>query len=317
MSVMFASLANDFRPFSLVSMLLSAAFTVFIAVYLDTKFYTDQSVTWSYLFKHPTITPLNNIKYNMSTSNLESHGLHPWYQHILFNLPQLLGPAMLLFIHRPHLSLRLYSAISAVFVLSFSPHQEARFLVPTIPLFLSCFNLPKNHSHLRVWAGAWIAFNTIFGLLMGLYHQGGIVPTQVFVSHDIPDATEAVWWKTYTPPIWLLNGKNEVLTTHDIMGMPGPQMLDNLRGLAPCLFSKEQEGTYLIAPLSASFLDTFLANLTTSEPEKDLRFQEVWRYNTHLNLDDMDFAEDGFWSTIWRVIGRRGIGAWRVTRDCG
>lgn len=311
--------ANDLnRPFSLISMILAALVTTFIAIYLDTKFYTNQSVNWAYLFSHPTITPLNNLKYNLQPSNLATHGLHPWYQHLLFNLPQLLGPAALLLFIQPHLSLRLYSAISGVFVLSIFQHQEARFLLPTIPLILSSVQLPKNRTHLRVWAGVWIAFNVFFGLLMGVYHQGGVIPAQVFLSKQ-PDATTAIWWKTYSPPVWLLNGKNEVLTTHDIMGMKGPLMLRELVAKATCqsnsanetAYLEEQEGTYLIAPLSATFLDNYTANLG---PE--VHFQEVWRYGKHLNLDDLDFGDDGFWYTLKRVIGRRGLAAWRVTRPC-
>ncbi|KAF8865764.1 Alg9-like mannosyltransferase [Acephala macrosclerotiorum] len=307
------------KPFALIAAILSALLTTFIAIYLDTQFYTEHSVTWAYLFSHPTITPLNNLTYNLSTSNLASHGLHPWYQHVLFNLPQLIGPAALLLFLRPHPSLRLYSAISGVFVLSIFQHQEARFLLPTVPLILSSVQLPKNQIHTRIWTGAWIIFNVIFGTLMGVYHQGGIVPTQVFLSKQ-PDATQAIWWKTYSPPVWLLNGKNEVLRTHDIMGMKGPLMLREVGALATChkpsenatAYLEEQEGTYLIAPLSATFLD----NYTSNGLETGLHFQQVWQYRQHLNLDDLDFGDDGFWPTIKRVIGRRGLGAWRVTKDC-
>lgn len=218
----------------------------------------------------------------------------------------------------PHLSLRLYSAISGVFVLSIFQHQEARFLLPTVPLILSSVQLPKNQTHLRIWAGLWVTFNLVFGVLMGVYHQGGIIPTQVFLSNQ-PDATQAIWWKTYSPPIWLLNGKNEVLKTHDIMGMKGPLMLKEVSALATChnpssgdatAYQEEKEGTYLIAPLSATFLDSHTSN------NSGLYFQEVWRYRKHLNLDDLDFGEDGVWATIRRVVGRRGLGAWRVTKDC-
>ncbi|TVY16763.1 GPI mannosyltransferase 4 [Lachnellula arida] len=307
-----------YRPLALVSAVLSAFLTTFVAIYLDTNFYTDHSITWSYLFSHPTITPLNNLTYNLQASNLATHGLHPWYQHVLLNLPLLIGPAALLVFFRPHLSLRLYSAISGVFVLSIFQHQEARFLLPTIPLILSSVQLPKNPTQLRIWAGLWIAFNVFFGLLMGVYHQGGIVPTQVFLSKQ-PDATQAIWWKTYSPPIWLLNGKNEVLSTHDIMGMKGPSMLREVGALATChkpstnatAYLDESEGTYLIAPLSATFLDIYV-------PKTDghLHFQEVWRHTQHLNLDDLDFGDDGFWPTLKRVIGRRGLAAWRVTKEC-
>ncbi|EDN91139.1 hypothetical protein SS1G_00542 [Sclerotinia sclerotiorum 1980 UF-70] len=152
----------------------------------------------------------------------------------------------------------------------------------------------------------------LLGLLMGVYHQGGVVPTQVFLSKQL-DATHAIWWKTYSPPIWLLNGKNEVLDTHDLMGIKGELMIEEVTKLATCLpkFGEELlEATYLIAPTSATFLDKYTANQT------DLYFEGVWKYEKHFNLDDMDFGDDGFWNTITRVIGRRGIAAWRVTMDC-
>jgi len=153
---------------------------------------------------------------------------------------------------------------------------------------------------------------------MGVYHQGGVIPTQIFLSHQ-PDATTAIWWKTYTPPIWLLNGKNEVLKTNDIMGMRGPSMIKELGYAATChvnsenetAYMAESEGTYLIAPLSATFLDDYVG-----KGGSGLYFQEVWRHTNHLNLDDLDVGEDGLWNTIKRVIGRRGLAAWRVTKNC-
>ncbi|KAH8821760.1 glycosyltransferase family 22 protein [Xylogone sp. PMI_703] len=302
------------KPFSLISMALAGLITTFIAVYLDTKFYSNQQVTWSYLFSHPVLTPLNNLTYNLSTSNLATHGLHPRYQHILANLPLLLGPAVVFPLLRPHVSLRLYSAISGLAVLSIFQHQEARFLLPTVPLLLSSIEIPKNQRTLRIYGGIWFLFNILMGLVMGVYHQGGVIPAQVFLSKQ-GDATQAIWWKTYSPPIWLLNGRNEVLKTHDVMGMDGYRMVEELQELAPCgngttvSASKHggAEATYLIAPLSATFLDKYLTN------QGNLQFSEVWRYKQHLNLDDLDFGDDGIWPTLNRVIGRRGLGAWRVT----
>jgi len=258
--------------------------------------------------------------YNMSPSNLAQHGLHPWYQHLLANLPQLLGPAALLLLMQPSISLRLYSAISGIFVLSIFQHQEARFLLPTIPLILSSVRLPKRESLLKIWIAAWIVFNLALGTLMGIYHQGGIIPAQVFMS-KLPDATQAIWWKTYMPPIWLLNGKNEVLRTQDVMGMPGERLFEELTKLATCdtpadrrsnEYLKEKNGTYLVAPLSATWLDPYLQN----KGLEGLRFREVWRYRRHLNLDDLDFAQDGVWNTLSRVVGRRGLAIWRVTKSC-
>ncbi|KAF4124148.1 LOW QUALITY PROTEIN: GPI mannosyltransferase 4 [Geosmithia morbida] len=288
-----------------------------LAIALDTAFYTPESITWLDLIQRPVITPLNNFLYNSNTENLAQHGIHPWYQHLLANMPLLLGPAVFL---RPHASLRLYSALSGIAVLSIFQHQEARFLLPTVPLILSSVHLPKNKRTLRVWSAAWVIFNVFFGVLTGVYHQGGIVPGQVFMSQQ-PDATTAIWWKTYTPPIWLLNGKNEVLRTHDVMGMKGESLYDELYKLATCdipadrrnkEYLKEKNGTYLIAPASATWLDPYLPNKGLD----GLRFREVWRHRQHLNLDDLDWGEDGVFNTLSRVIGRRGLVAWRVTKSC-
>ena len=294
--------------------------TTALAITLDTAFYAPHPISWSELIQNPVLTPVNNVLYNLSPTNLAKHGLHPWYQHLLVNLPQLLGPGVLLLFFRPKLSLRLYSAISGIVVLSLSQHQEARFLLPTVPLILSSVRLPKNGKVLRVWVASWIVFNLALGTLMGVYHQGGIIPAQVFMSKQ-PDATQAIWWKTYMPPIWLLNGKNEVLRTQDVMGMKGEMLLAELEKIATCdapadrrsmEYLKESNGTYLVAPLSATWLDPYLPNKGLD----GLRFREVWRHQQHLNLDDLDFAEDGVWDTLSRVIGRRGLGIWRVTKSC-
>lgn len=303
-----------------MALVLAASFTTVIAIALDTNFYSPEGINWSDLYYRPVITPLNNFKYNSDTANLAQHGLHPWYQHLVANLPMLLGPATILLFLRPHLSLRLYSAFSGILVLSVFRHQEARFLLPTVPLILSSVRLPSTRTAFKVWTTAWIIFNVFFGVLMGSYHQGGIVPAQVFLSTQ-PDATNAVWWKTYTPPIWLLNGKNEVLQTRDVMGMKGEPLLELLTELATCdtpadrrnlEYLKEKNGTYLLAPASATWLDPYLPNKGLD----GLRFREVWRYSKHLNLDDLDFADDGVWNTLKRVIGRRGLVAWRITKSC-
>lgn len=308
------------RPLAFAVTALSALSTAFVAIALDTAFYSPDQISWTHLLQHPIITPLNNLLYNISPSNLAQHGLHPWYQHILFNIPQLIGPAAILLFTRPHLSLRLYSAISGISVLSMFQHQEARFLLPAIPLILSSVRLPQQRKVLRIWVAAWIVFNLIFGTLMGIYHQGGIVPGQVFMSQQ-PDATEAIWWKTYMPPIWLLNGKAETLQTRDVKGIPGEELYRELDKIATCdtpadrrnkEYLKEKNGTYLLAPTSASWLDPYLKNKGLD----GLRFREVWRHGHHLNLDDLDFAEDGVWNTLKRVIGRRGLAAWRVTKSC-
>jgi phosphatidylinositol glycan class Z len=81
--------------------------------------------------------------------------------------------------------------------------------------------------------------------------------------------------------------------------------------------------TLLVAPKSATFLDQYIANSTTdrikdgnSSNRQFLRLHELWSYTRHLGLDDMDFGDDGVWATLKRVVGRRGLGVWLVSRRC-
>ena len=91
-------------------------------------------------------------------------------------------------------------------------------------------------------------------------------------------------------------------------------MIRELEQLATChvatKVSDPGNGTYLVAPTSATFLDPYLLNNT------GLYLAEKWRYRKHLNLDDLDFGDDGFRETMKRVVGRRGLAVWRVTKDC-
>ncbi|KAH0538750.1 hypothetical protein FGG08_004704 [Glutinoglossum americanum] len=313
------------KPFSLFATLLSALTTSFFAIYADTVFYSTGPVGLLTVFRHPIITPLNNLLYNSSSKNLAQHGLHPHYQHFLANLPQLLGPAFLLLFATPNINLRLKSAISGVVVLSFFRHQEARFLIPTVPLILSSVQLPRRYS--RLWVAAWVGFNAVFGVLMGVYHQGGVIQTQVFLAGR-EDATEALWWRCYSPPTWLLGGKNGNLNTRDLKGLEPLLMIEELRQVATChegaktevtksrSGGKANNGTYLIAPFSSTFLDQYTHPTTKQDGRLRLEFEKVWEYRNHLNLDDMDFAEDGVRATLARVLGRRGLVAWRVTKAC-
>lgn len=151
---------------------------------------------------------------------------------------------------------------------------------------------------------------------MGVYHQGGIVPVQMHIAKTNETVSHAFWWKTYSPPIWLLNGKNEELKTVDLMGMPGNQMLEEVKAaLPPCGTRKPPEiqgAVYLVTPRSAEFL----APYRNTQVRETISLEEVWSYRQHLNLDDMDFAEDGVWKTLERVVGGRGLVVWRVTRNC-
>jgi phosphatidylinositol glycan class Z len=299
-------------------MVVFGVLTTFLSIYLDTAFYRPKLPTFRTVFKKPVITPINNVLYNVAISNLAQHGLHPIYQHAIINLPQLLGPAyLLLFANRFHKTMRVVAAVCGTLILSIFPHQEARFLIPAVPLILSSIKLPKKFYQL--WVGSWIIFNLIFGFLMGTYHQGGVVPMQVHIG-TLDDVRQVFWWKTYSPPIWLLDGKNTNLTTTDLMGMQKEAMAQELLASVNCAV-KEKDGMFLVAPASATYVDKFIRPLTSTGEQRapkyhELHLEERWRYSNHLNLDDLDFGDDGVWPTLKRVVGRRGLVLWEVKMKC-
>jgi phosphatidylinositol glycan class Z len=121
-----------------------------------------------------------------------------------------------------------------------------------------------------------------------------------------------IWWKTYSPPIWLLNGQKENVQTTDLMGMKSDDVKERLLKAVACTWKKPAEGVVLVAPSSATFLDQFSKFNST----EDLILKERWRYNNHINLDDLDFETEGVVGTLSRVVGRRGLVVWDVTRKC-
>lgn len=300
-----------FRPLSLIAFCLTTLLTVIQAIIVDTAFYTSSSslpLPW-HLLHSPVIAPVNSLLYNTSFANLSLHGLHPPYQHFLASLPLLLGPALFLISlsHRPGLPLQ--SALCAILFLSFVPHQEPRFLLPAIPLVLASIRLPKSPQKKRYFLGAWILFNSVLGILMGVYHQGGVIPTQIWLGeqHSL-GVQEVLWWRTYSPPVWLLDGNQMPVT--DLMGMKIKRMIEMVNTeVGEC----GGNTVALVAPSSSTDLDVW----TQGEGHGDLVFEPVWTWRRHIGLDDLDFGGDGVWETLKRVVGRRGLTVWKVRRRCG
>jgi phosphatidylinositol glycan class Z len=203
------------------------------------------------------------------------------------------------------------SAVSGISLLSIFPHQEARFLIPAVPLVLCSITLPRNRISNKLWVTSWIIFNVLFGALFGVFHQGGVIPAQIFLGATATTPTTAIWWKTYSPPTWLLGTRNGAITTVDLMGSNAGTLIKTLKPLASC-----SQSNYLVAPLSATALDGFTYNATASAKMPFL-LEKHWEYRNHLNLDDLDFREDGYLPTLSRVLGRRGLVVWKIRRpDC-
>ena len=147
---------------------------------------------------------------------------------------------------------------------------------------------------------------------MGIYHQGGIIPTQSWLGHQkslSPPLPEVLWWRTYPPPIWLLD--HNPITTTDLMGIPFSDLQSRINtALDPECGSNKTIG--LVAPWSSLEFDD-----ERMWRDGGLVLEEVWRWNRHLNLDDLDVGGEGVVGTVRRVVGRRGLVLWRVGRVCG
>jgi len=268
------------------------------AITVDTMvYYGRDSFGLVDLVQHPVIAPLNSLLYNTQSANLALHGTHPHWQHFLVNLPQFLGPATILLFINPIFSTQLFAALAGTAILSAFPHQEARFLLPAVPLIFSSVQLPQHGR--RLWIATWIGFNCLLGVLMGVYHQGGVTEAQAYVRSQ-PDISQALWWKTYSPPTWILGDRNEEIVTVDLMGLGKPLLSDRI-----CASVGQKTNAVLIAPRSATFLDQF--RVAEDPATSGLQLTERWSVRNHLNFDDMDFGDDGILPTIGRVVGRRGL----------
>jgi GPI mannosyltransferase 4 len=305
------------KPLRIPIMLLAAAATALVAVRMDSEYYTGARLRFRDLPSKAIITPWNNLIYNIDTSNLAAHGLHPFWQHFAANLPQLIGPAFPLLLFSSDRGTLFWSGIIGIAVLSCFQHQEARFLLPAVPLLLASVKLPSSHS--RLWICLWMTFNILAAILFGLYHQAGVIPVQTWIGQQ-PGATQVFWWKTYSPPRWLLGTNNSHIITTDLMGMPVAQIAGNLSLAAPCAGSAEQ--LLLVAPSNAHGLEPNAAEpytplaFSTNEAVSRMTLSRKMQHQGHVGLDDLDFGDDGVWPTLKRVIGGRGITVWQVSKQC-
>lgn len=183
------------------------------------------------------VTPLNFLRYNSDTSNLVSHGLHPWWLHVAVNVPLLFNVLGILAmftltvnIYRfvrgqynklPRIQsitgLMLFSLVIPIAILSLVPHQEARFIIPVlVPLIY----LYGNHLHVNETDGlktrrlkttlriTWYVLNALLTLFYGFIHQGGVYPFANSLYHEIKNNygvhTHVITTHSYSIPTFLL-----------------------------------------------------------------------------------------------------------------
>lgn len=303
-------LAGAFWKWKTLPLVAAATFAVTSAtcIILDTAIF--QGLSFSELLQHPwshglwVITPLNSLLYNTNTLNLAKHGIHPWYTHILANLPQLFGPGLLLlffrFRNRYWKTTPFLSAASGILFLSLVPHQELRFLTPIVPLLCCCFDLSlgydgdaKEASKLSsIIMGLWFAFNILMGVLMGIFHQGGVVPALDYLQTLHLQGVTQVWWRTYSPPTWMLADKQHQYQFISLHGEYHGFELDDTKTnyVIDAMGSDIRVVDALIKNLDTKvLLVTPIASFSTHFDVT--HFNKTWSTPFHLDLDHLDWSD--------------------------
>lgn len=283
------------HPGSFLTTILGGCLSSCLFIYIDTLLYARND--W-------VIAPLNNVRYNLSTANLTVHGLHPRYFHILVNLPLLIGPGVLLI--QPVPTLSMLSAISGLLSLSVIPHQEARFLIPLIPLLCMNMDIRRFASKFHVpLVLAWLSFNLVMSWIMGVYHQGGVIPAQTELRKIMTFPSTVIWWKTYSPPLWLSGLPHDDVAhvqvtssnlTEAIDAVQAPEtdllvvdMMGASRADVDKLVSHSKGSVYVVGPLALGVEGAEL----------------VWEERRHVSFDTDDLWHEGFGLGIWKV--KRGL----------
>lgn len=204
------------------------------------------------------IAPFNAFRYNSKSTNLAEHGLHPRITHAAVNMPMLFGPSALIWygsiIKNMHVTIIgrrrkhhvdpnysftetacQWTILSGLLVLSCAPHQEPRFILPSIvPLMFlygrkvvgggegesgtdSVATHPKQSKVALSLLAFWITFNLILYMFFGWLHQGGLIPSLLHlpglgsVLSRNESATQSprafIYYKTYMPPSFLTRGR--------------------------------------------------------------------------------------------------------------
>ena len=158
---------------------------------------------------------------------------------------------------------------------------------------------------------------------MGIYHQGGVIPMQIWLGQQPfqewhAPVREVLWWKTYSPPVWLLDGNaggEAGLETVDLMGRPIEELMEVVEEKFGGCDVKDGRGhekeIIVVAPRSRVDLDRYTQGEVPGWVWRELRTEK-----RHLNLDDLDWGGEGVVGTLRRVVGRRGLVAWLVSKRC-
>lgn len=211
---------------------IASAPTILFFVLIDSFFYGY--ISWGEIgmfdisIDNFVFPPFNFVKYNSDSSNLAKHGLHNRSLHLMVNIPllfnvlggvfifSLIDYTLKIFRRKYHLlptirsikGLMLGSILAPLGLLSYIPHQEARFIIPLILpiMYLYAHNVyedpskeiikseneakkntafktkrQKTFALLRLWLFA----NVISLIFFGFLHQAGVYSLSAHISKEI------------------------------------------------------------------------------------------------------------------------------------
>ncbi|SSD59637.1 uncharacterized protein SCODWIG_01398 [Saccharomycodes ludwigii] len=293
--------------------LFTFAITSYLIILFDTKMYYKE---WRqpHSTTSPIIAPLNNFLYNIDIKNLQKHGVHMRLTHLFVNIPQLLGPLILVLFSVKFLyvlnDIHILSIIGSLVILSCFPHQELRFLIPLQPLFIiSIVKYCKIIDNKGVIMKLSIIFNLLMYILMGILHQRGIITIfdqYVHSNNNLSNIPQTnfihIWWKTYSPPTWMyLNSNLEIYDTdpeterieQNLIFDDHHSAILNLKGtdityvyeLFAEIHNKTNQNFTIILPYSVN--SVLLAN----NKNNTYTFEKKWNDIYSLDMDHFNFQD--------------------------
>ncbi|KAM9317385.1 GPI mannosyltransferase 4 [Gastrophryne carolinensis] len=279
MPMLFWGLQNNLSQFSCKSILVNAfkllpsmLVTSSIFTVADTLYYTGN---YPFSMKNADLhqprhniilTPFNFLRYNLNTSNLAQHGVHPPVTHLAVNGPMLFGILHFSVLYtgikemwpKSNTKYERYSQHKArLFLFYFVPlialslinHQEPRFLIPLItPLAL----LVSSHRGTRKVKCVIVTFNVLGALFFGCFHQAGLIPSLFHIQKTVQSKVSSgnepyhhtiLFTHTYMPPHYLLGLKKgqEDVDIIDLAGFPVDNLCQKLQHIQKYLTLKNTQ----------------------------------------------------------------------------
>ena len=242
------------------------------------------------------ITPLNFIRYNTNPSNLAQHGSHAAYQHMLVNIPLLLGPMSFVIFAKlvilvnsgsrwPHkIGIFLSTAMLPVVVLSWFSHQEPRFLIPIIVPVSILVGLFQLNS--RMFYVIWVLFNLLCCLFYGILHQGGLLPSLTHIRQHIHTSPpfsshHIIFYHTYMPPTYVLAHSTNLPRKLQIQDLKGANKQQLSEAILTANIQCSSCYIYIIAPSSKE------DDVCTVAREHSSRAHLLHSSSYHLSMEEL------------------------------